>query len=99
MPKGIITYQLQTQKINLRKLRTLFSHCSIIDLLVIFRDSDDDARDDPSVLSDNEASRPTKPAVTPTNENEDADESSVQLTDHDWSFLSTIFPDEDNIVH
>lgn len=65
-----------------------------------FRDSDDDsARDDHTDLSDNEVSRPTKPAVTPTNENEDSDESSVQLINHDWSFLSTVFPEQDNIVH
>ncbi|KAL6434766.1 hypothetical protein ACFW04_005163 [Cataglyphis niger] len=65
-----------------------------------FRDSDDDsARDDLSDLSDSEVSRSTKLAVTPTNEDEDMDESNVQLINHDWSFLSTVLPDQDNIVH
>lgn len=70
-----------------------------IDLFVIFRDSDDDAEDNTSDVSDNEVSPPTKPAFTPTNEKEDMDEdANVQLTTHDWAFLSTILPDEDNIL-
>lgn len=64
---------------------------------VLFRDSDNDAQDDASVLSDNEALPPTKPAVTPTNEKEDINEdANVELINHDWFFLSTIFPDQDN---
>lgn len=70
-----------------------------IDFFVIFRDSDDDAQDNASDLSENEVLLPTKPAVTPTNEEEDMDEdANIQLTDHDWSFLSTILPDQDNIL-
>lgn len=68
-------------------------------IFVIFRDSDDDAQDDTSVLSDNEILPPTKPAVTPANEKEDMDEdANAQLINHDWFFLSTIFPDQDNIL-
>lgn len=61
------------------------------------KDSDNDAQDDASVLSDNEALPPMKPAVTPTNEKEDINEdANVELINHDWFFLSTIFPDQDN---
>jgi len=68
-----------------------------IDLFVIFRDSDDNAQDSTSDVSDNEILLPTKPTVIPTSEKEDMDEdANVQLTSHDWSFLSTILPDPDN---
>jgi len=61
-----------------------------IDLFVIFRDSDDNDQDSTSDVSDNEI-------LPPTNEKEDMDEdANVQLTSHDWSFLSTILPDPDN---
>ncbi|EZA57753.1 WD repeat-containing protein [Ooceraea biroi] len=65
------------------------------DLRSTEKDSDDeDNRDDALDLSDDEVSRPTKSAATPTNaENEDTDELDVQLVSHDWSFLATIFPD------
>ncbi|XP_071651739.1 WD repeat-containing protein 75 isoform X1 [Temnothorax longispinosus] len=64
-----------------------------------FKDNDDDAQDNASDLSENEVLLPTKPSVTPTNEKEDMDEdANVQLTDYDWSFLSTILPDQDNIL-
>lgn len=71
----------------------------IIDFFVIFRDNDDDGQDNASDLSENEVLAPTKSAVTPTNEKENMDEdTNVQLIDHDWSFLFTILPDQDNIL-
>lgn len=65
-----------------------------INIFIIFRDSDDDAQDNTSDLSDNEVLLPIKPVVTPTNEIEDMDEdANVQFTNQDWSFLSTVLPD------
>ncbi|KAG5319933.1 WDR75 protein, partial [Pseudoatta argentina] len=62
------------------------------------RDSDDDGQDNASDVSDIEV-LPPKPVVTSTNEKEDMDEdTNVQLTSHDWSFLSAIFPDQANIL-
>ncbi|XP_011870474.1 PREDICTED: WD repeat-containing protein 75 [Vollenhovia emeryi] len=63
------------------------------------KDNDDGAQDNASDLSENEVSPPAKPAVTPTNEKEDTDndDNDVKLIDIDWSFLSNILPDQDNI--
>ncbi|XP_011056912.1 PREDICTED: WD repeat-containing protein 75 isoform X1 [Acromyrmex echinatior] len=62
------------------------------------RDSDDDGQDNASDVSDIEV-LPPKPVVTSTNEKEDMDEdTNAQLTSHDWSFLSAIFPDQANIL-
>lgn len=73
-------------------------HVSCINSFVIFRDSDDD-QDNASDLSEIEVLPPAKSAVTPTNEKEDMDEdANVQLIDHDWSFLFTILPEQDNAL-
>ncbi|KYN31802.1 hypothetical protein ALC56_13941 [Trachymyrmex septentrionalis] len=63
------------------------------------RDSDDDGQDNASDVSDIEVSPPSKPVVTSTNEKEDMDEdANAQFISHDWSFLSAIFPDQENIL-
>ncbi|KYN04804.1 WD repeat-containing protein 75 [Cyphomyrmex costatus] len=63
------------------------------------RDSDDNDQDNTSDVSDIEVLPSTKSVVTPTNEKEDMDEdTNIQLTSHDWSFLTAIFPDQDNIL-
>ncbi|KAH0956856.1 hypothetical protein HN011_012186 [Eciton burchellii] len=67
----------------------------------IEKDSDDeDTRNDTSDLSDDETSRPLKPEITPTSaENENTDALEMQLVSHDWSFLNTILPDQENMTH
>lgn len=35
----------------------------------------------------------------PVAENNEADESRIQLVDHNWSFLATILPDREDIAH
>jgi len=73
--------------------------CIYIYSFIIFRDSDDDSQDNASDVSDIEVLPPSKPVITSTNEKEDMDEdANVQLTSHDWSFLSAIFPDQANIL-
>lgn len=49
--------------------------------------------------SEEESPRPTKRESSPVVENDDTDEAKVQLRDHNWSFLSTILPGEENIEH
>ncbi|KAL6257883.1 hypothetical protein P5V15_011482 [Pogonomyrmex californicus] len=62
-------------------------------------ESDDDVQDNTLDLSDDEVSPPTKSSVVPANEKEDTDDdTNVRLDSHDWSFLSTILPDQDNIA-
>ncbi|XP_076674924.1 WD repeat-containing protein l(2)05287 [Andrena cerasifolii] len=46
--------------------------------------------------SEEESPRPTKRESSPVVENDDTDEAKVQLRDHNWSFLSTILPGEEN---
>jgi len=74
---------------------------SRINSTIIFRESDDeDTRNDTSDLSDDETSRPLKPEITPISaENENTDVLETQLINHDWSFLSTILPDQENMTH
>lgn len=62
---------------------------------MIFRDDDDD-HSDSSELSDEE-SRPTKPTLPVVNENQNMDDSNAQLINHDWSFLSSILPENDTV--
>lgn len=47
--------------------------------------------------SEEESMRQIKRPSSPVAENNDADETKIQLVDHNWSFLSTIFPQIDDI--
>ena len=47
--------------------------------------------------SEEESTRQIKRPSSPVAENNDTDETKIQLVDHNWSFLSTIFPEIDDI--
>ncbi|KZC09641.1 WD repeat-containing protein 75, partial [Dufourea novaeangliae] len=47
--------------------------------------------------SESESSRPTKPESSGVVENDDTDETNMQLVDQNWTFLSTILPDQDDM--
>ncbi|CAK9809581.1 WD repeat-containing protein 75 [Anthophora plagiata] len=49
--------------------------------------------------SEEELSRPRRRETPPVVENDDTDETKVQLVDHNWSFLSTILPDQEDSEH
>ncbi|XP_014479883.1 PREDICTED: WD repeat-containing protein 75 isoform X2 [Dinoponera quadriceps] len=96
--KGMVKDLLNVTAHTLPSLREL---CSPFILLLAKNrsedSSDDEARDDSSEPNDNEVL--TKLMVTPTNEREDTDELSTELFSYDWSSLSTILPDKDNLNH
>lgn len=45
--------------------------------------------------SEEEYLRPTKRESSPVVENDDSDETKVQVYDNNWSFLSKILPDQE----
>ncbi|XP_076654715.1 WD repeat-containing protein l(2)05287 [Halictus rubicundus] len=55
--------------------------------------SEDESADE----SENESSRPTKPVSSPDVVNDDADETKVEVIDHNWTFLKSILPDEEDM--
>ncbi|XP_076755512.1 WD repeat-containing protein l(2)05287 [Xylocopa sonorina] len=61
-------------------------------------DRDDTVQsDDESADESEEVSRPRKRETSPVVEKDDTDETKVQVVDHNWSFLSTILPDQEEI--
>lgn len=58
-----------------------------------------DLQEDSAEESEGELSRSKKQESPPIIEINDVDETKVQLVDHNWSFLSTILPDREEIEH
>ncbi|XP_076285922.1 WD repeat-containing protein l(2)05287 [Lasioglossum baleicum] len=61
------------------------------------RDDKGNSEDESADESESESARPMKPESSPDVVNNDADETKVEVIDHDWTFLRAILPDEEDI--